>query len=313
MIDKKIIDRSRHDECFRTSLAIPEVAKEFLASNLPKDLLQDADLETIEHHKTDFINEQLKESVCDVLMKLKIKGEDSYFYTLVEAQSSNDEYMGIRILEYMAAITKHHRVANPDDKKIPFIYPLIFANSEDNDTMEPSPWGSFTNPTLAKRYFMGPYKYVNVNNIKDSELQQKMYYGALALSMKYKKKLPYQEILKILGGLLNDLYRQNDSAKLLILTIMCYIIDNRSKITAEQLKTDLRSVLHDKGDEVMNNLFQEWVDQGLEQGVQQGLEQGLEQGIMLTAKNMLAEGSDIEFISKCTGLSITQIKALQSD
>ena len=50
--------------------------------------------------------------------------------------------------------------------------------------------------------------------------------------------------------------------------------------------------------------------QGLQQGLQQGRQQGLQQGRIETARNALAEGASIEFVSKITGLSPEEIAML---
>ena len=52
---------------------------------------------------------------------------------------------------------------------------------------------------------------------------------------------------------------------------------------------------------------------GMEQGIEKGIEKGIEQGIEQTARNMLKENTNIEFISKVTGLNIDQIKKLESN
>ena len=54
--------------------------------------------------------------------------------------------------------------------------------------------------------------------------------------------------------------------------------------------------------------------EGLAEGEKKGIEKGLAEGehkkAIETAKKMLLKGSDIEFISECTGLTIEEIKKL---
>ena len=52
------------------------------------------------------------------------------------------------------------------------------------------------------------------------------------------------------------------------------------------------------------------IKQGRQQGLQQGRQQGLQQGRIETARNALAEGASIEFVSKITGLSPEEIAML---
>ncbi len=53
-------------------------------------------------------------------------------------------------------------------------------------------------------------------------------------------------------------------------------------------------------------------ESGHQDGKQEGLEQGIEQGIEMTARNLLREGLEVSLVTKATGLSIEQIKALKA-
>ena len=92
--------------------------------------------------------------------------------------------------------------------------------------------------------------------------------------------------------------------------MICYNNSNTRKEDMPKLKGIIEQIL---APEKRGNAMETLGDAFREEGIKLGLEQGLEKGIMLTAKNMLNKGSDVKFISECTGLSIAQIKALQSD
>jgi len=51
--------------------------------------------------------------------------------------------------------------------------------------------------------------------------------------------------------------------------------------------------------------------QGMKQGREEGLKQGVERGIEQTARNALAEGATIEFVSKITGLDVETVAGLR--
>jgi len=59
------------------------------------------------------------------------------------------------------------------------------------------------------------------------------------------------------------------------------------------------------------------LEEAQEIGLKRGMEKGIEQGSLNKsyeiAQNMLKENTDIEFISKVTGLNIDQIKNLESN
>ena len=62
---------------------------------------------------------------------------------------------------------------------------------------------------------------------------------------------------------------------------------------------------------IKNTMINEAKEEGFEQGISQGIEQGQKERNVEIAKNMLAEKSDIEFISKVTGLSVEEINNLK--
>ena len=53
-------------------------------------------------------------------------------------------------------------------------------------------------------------------------------------------------------------------------------------------------------------------DKGVEEGITQGITQGVTQRNIEIAKAMLKEGLDIVMVSRCTGLTADEIKALSS-
>ena len=54
------------------------------------------------------------------------------------------------------------------------------------------------------------------------------------------------------------------------------------------------------------------IDELKEEGRIEGIEQGIEQERLKTVKKMLSEGLEIKMISQISGLSISEIKALES-
>ena len=61
-----------------------------------------------------------------------------------------------------------------------------------------------------------------------------------------------------------------------------------------------------------NTLMAESEEAGIEQGIKQGKIEGQREEKLEIAKNMLAEGMDINVITKITGLSEKEIKALNN-
>ena len=52
-------------------------------------------------------------------------------------------------------------------------------------------------------------------------------------------------------------------------------------------------------------------EQGIQKGMQKGRKAGIDEGMVKVALKMLAEGIEVPFITKITGLSQAEIKRLQ--
>ena len=86
------------------------------------------------------------------------------------------------------------------------------------------------------------------------------------------------------------------------------------KITGSEEYRAYRYAL-DKDEEIrrgdIENARKEYYDKGISDGLQKGKKEGEHNAKLETAKKMLSKGSDVDFISECTGLSIEEIKELQ--
>ncbi len=102
----------------------------------------------------------------------------------------------------------------------------------------------------------------------------------------------------------------------LILTYTLIKIEKSDKIELEKI---LKSRLNNQqGEKLMTSLAHHWKEEGIQQGMQIGEARGVQIGrnegkherTIEVAKNMYNAGSDIPFISKVTGLSISELNNL---
>lgn len=87
-----------HDAAFRSFLANPDVARDFLELHLPAEYRQLCDLSTLKLEPATFVEPDLHQYASDILWSVKTTGgEDGYVYTLIEHQSTENLYMPFRI------------------------------------------------------------------------------------------------------------------------------------------------------------------------------------------------------------------------
>ena len=60
-----------------------KIAKEFFSVNLPKNIVDKTNFETLVLEKESFIGDKLKLNISDALFSAKIDDEQSYFYILL--------------------------------------------------------------------------------------------------------------------------------------------------------------------------------------------------------------------------------------
>lgn len=83
-----------HDAAFRSFLANPDVARDFLELHLPAEYRQLCDLSTLKLEPATFVEPDLHQYASDILWSVKTTGgKDGYVYTLIEHQSTENLYM----------------------------------------------------------------------------------------------------------------------------------------------------------------------------------------------------------------------------
>ena len=140
-----------------------------------------------------------------------------------------------------------------------------------------------------------------------------------------KKGANVKKYSEIKRGWIEFLRSSSDVKKSRGIEILTNAYDKMQRITGtEQYRNYMEAV--EKAEEVERNKLakvrKEGVAEGLAEGKKKGLAEGVKKGrveglaegehkkAIETAKRMLFKGSDIEFISKCTGLSTEVIKTL---
>lgn len=86
--------------------------------------------------------------------------------------------------------------------------------------------------------------------------------------------------------------------------------DDEDVIGAYNYEEKMELISQIKEDEAKQNGLNEGFKDGLEHGLERGIEQGTHQEKINIAKNMLKENANIDFISKVTGLTVSEIKKL---
>ncbi len=76
-------DYLKHDKIFRKAMENPLVVHEFCNAHLPKSIKDLLDFSSIKMDNTTFIEQDLRDSITDVLFQAKFDKQDGYLYLLL--------------------------------------------------------------------------------------------------------------------------------------------------------------------------------------------------------------------------------------
>ena len=179
-------DKPKHEQLFRKALENPMVANELIEAHLPKDVLDIMDMSSLKPEKESFVEADLTNSVSDVLFSAKFNGNNGYIYLLLEHQSTQDRFMAFRLFKYMVNICDRYRLDNPKTQHLPLIYPLVIYNGVKKKYNVPrNLWDLFNDRILAKEFWTKDYQVVNLHEIPDEELKNRIWSGILEFFMKH--------------------------------------------------------------------------------------------------------------------------------
>ena len=309
---KKTI-QTPHDRFFRAALSDQRVAREFFESHLPSAITDMIDLKSITMRNETYVDENLEWSHTDVLFDTTFQGRPGYLYVLIEHQSTSDPLMPFRLLKYLLAIMDYHLKMN-QTTELPLIYPLIFYTGKAPYRHSTDIFDLFgsANQSLAREIFLQPFELVQVNQIPDEHLKQRVWLGILELSMKHIFK---RDILLYIKNML-PLFKQAEdlNGSGYVQTALTYLAKTGEVKDPKEFLEVIQAGLSPDKRGNMATIAQYLEAKGREEGMQQGMEKGIEKGeIRATkaiARKLLRDGLSLEAVSRATDLSIEELNAL---
>lgn len=276
-------------------------------THLPEDIQKSIDLNNLKFQSRAHIDSVRKESIVDVLYKTTVKEQAAYLYLLLEHQSTPDELMAFRLLKYSCNIMEEH-LKNAKKKRLPLVYPMVLYHAK-----RPYPYSTDIKDiidaprTLIDQYFLKPFQLIDLSQIDDEKLKQRSWSGAMNIALKYAYANDLASCLKALSGLLHDITLSDDEDY--IGMVLQYICGYSKLETPEAFHEFIQTTipLHDGETYMSINIVKYFKDEGRSEGITQG---------QLTEKTriarcLLAEGADIDFVARITGLAREKLHEFQ--
>ena len=310
-----------HNILFKEIYSNPRYAIDLFRLILSPSEYRSYNWKTLKTEDTVYIDPAWREKRTDLFFSVKYKnsGEAIHVAFLLEHKSYQDDELLQQLLHYQATIYA--------TKKRPIV-PILVYHGREKDWKGPLNFqDSLTGMTskvhrnFGKNVLNFHCRLLNLNKLE-------------ALN---KKRLTTTPILYTMSRIwrmddqaMRELLKTSSVAKnkvehtKLLGKALRYLGRYRGrKLNLGRLEKIEREVVPNEGDRVMSALRpslqidrDEWFEEGLEKGREEGLEKGREEGRIAERKkiacDMLASGADLKFVAKATGLTLQEVKELNS-
>lgn len=309
-----------HDLTFKKLFGELEIAKDVIENNLPKEVLDQLDMDSLEKLDGSFINERLKETFTDILYGVRIGDKDAYVALLFEHKSYADKQAIFQVAGYIIDVWS--KIILEGKKELPVVIPLIIYHGEYNwnykrDIREMIPDFDILPEYLKQMLPVLKHEFINIKGYTEEDIREykpitRMVLRAFKYIYEDKDKLIETFIISVdelgLEVSKEDFNRYAD-------TILLYFSSFNSDIREEDIVQKIQE-LGGKGERIMT-ILQEREQKGIEEGIilgmQQGKKEGIQEGIKTTAKAMIIEGESIDKIMKYTKLTMEQIEEVKEE
>ena len=285
---------------FRAAMEHQAVAIDFFNHHLPDNIKQALNIQSLKLIQQSYIDNDLQESISDLVFSCELADKRAYLTLLVEHQSTPDRMLAFRAHHYQFGLLHSYRRQYPD-RLLPAVYTLVFYHG----ATSPYPYSldlldCFDDPLgLMQEVLYHSLPLIDVNQLSDEQLKQQQWVGPMVLALKYIRAqdiTPYA--LDILSSLVWHLEQTNTVELLQLLIKYLLNVGNIDDIDAfidkntEQLSDPIRSEIMTAAEKLRDL--------------------GRQEGIEAVALAMLREGANSAFVSKVTDLPVATIERLRA-
>ncbi len=287
-----------HDKYIKTVLSDINVAKKFLSSFLPGDVLEFIDLETLQYAETDFVLQDLKEVFSDMVFTASRKDDNEVYISIVlEHKSHPDDFTAVQLLLYVV-YGYYKQYKNTGSLKL--ILPVVFYHGKQKWIFKSIEELIGDLPPKLKRYVpIFETVFIDLAKFSDKELNafgDSLLTAILLLGKYIFRPDDLEKKIRLIFDKLNSASNRN-----LIYPTIVYALRNIDVNVIleiiENLPTPIKS-------DVMT-AYDTWIKQGMEKGV----EKGKSEVILNGWKN----GLSIDLLSNITGLSEEKVRKVLED
>ncbi len=306
-MDKNLVNS--HDKFFKTLFLRKEDVKEFLSKTLPKELVKNIDLKTLELDNSEYIDENLKSSFSDIVYNCKYRKKTLIKISILfEHKSYPEKHPHLQLLSYMLNIWQKQI---KQKQELTPVIPIIFYHGKQK-------WNKntlvdyFNNIDSKLQKFIPEFEYklIDTSNYSDSEIKNlfqslELQIGLLLLKNIFDNYKILQGEVEIFSS--SDLLLQTEEGEQYFEAIVAYLYYN-TDFEIQKFIDKMRTISPRAEEKFVSTAMR------LEmKGRKEGREEGRKKEREKIAINFLNNGVSIEIVTLSTGLTKEELLKLQEE
>lgn len=270
-----------HDNSYKLLFSHPEMVRDLLLGFVKEDWVAQCDFSTLEKVSGSYVSDDIRDREDDAIWRIRWGKDWLYVYLLLEFQSTDDHFMAVRILGYLALLyqdlirtgklTRHNL--------LPPVFPVVLYNGRPRwqapvalDELIQSAPGMLQLYRPQLRYLLldeGLYNDVELGETRN----------LVAALFQLENSRSTEDIQAVLERLIDWLKNPSQTSLRRAFTVWM----SRVLLPAKAPKVELPPLndLHEVQTMLAERVKQwadDWKEQGLKAGRDEGLQQGLQQG-----------------------------------
>ncbi|MEZ4638270.1 MAG: Rpn family recombination-promoting nuclease/putative transposase [Caldilineaceae bacterium] len=296
-----------HDSGYKILFSNRTIFRQLMETFVAQPWVRQVDFERAERVDKSFVSEDYQTSESDLIYRLPWGDDELYVYVLLEFQSSVDNWMALRMLNYITNFYMAWRKEHKDAKKLPPIFPLLLYNGDDHwsavqtmdELVEAEP--ALEDYAIGFRYF----------KLATNEFSQEQLLGIQNIVSTLFLAESRPDIDLLTAQFLSLFEREEDRQAISLFFNWFRQLAVHKRLRAEDF-TSL-SEAYRSAEEVKSMLqktFEQWYQEGREEGREEGIEEGIEAERANIARTMHNHGFALNVIADITGLTEDELMAI---
>lgn len=291
-----------HDSGYKKLFSNKVIFRQLLETFVTEDWVQELDFDNCETVDKSFISEHYKETESDIIYKVRLRDNDLYIFVLIEFQSRVERFMALRMLNYITDFYMDYVASNPGVKTLPAIFPILLYNGDAQWTAPTTIAELIADGNRLGRFALNfeYFKIAENEYSKDELLRIKNIVSTLFLAESY------YDIKVLQDELLTLFDRETDRESVSLFLNWFKQLSEHGRIEPVDYKS--LEQIYITREEVRSMLIS-----ALEKERKAIFKKGKIEGKIEIARRMLADGLEVSFITKITGLSEGEILKLKNE